>query len=56
MLFDIEKGRGGEEYQRNMGVAFIALKGLRLVRYLSSNLIDMLLEKGIIAISFLFYY
>jgi hypothetical protein len=33
-----EEERRGEEYRRDMGVAFIALGGPRLVRYLGLNL------------------
>jgi hypothetical protein len=47
MLSDVEgEGRGGEEYRRDMGVAFTALGGLRLVRYLGLNLMNSLLGGG----------
>jgi hypothetical protein len=38
--------RRGEEYRRDMGVAFIALGGPRLIRYLGLNLMNSFLGEG----------
>jgi hypothetical protein len=48
--------RGGEEYRRDMGVAFTALGGPRLVRYLGLNLMNPLLGKGVVAVNLLSYH
>jgi hypothetical protein len=57
MLSNIKKKRrGGEEYQKDIGVAFIVLGELRLVRYLGLNLINSLLGEGVVTINLLFYY
>jgi hypothetical protein len=39
-----------------MGMAFIVLGELRLIRYLDLNLINSLLGKSIVTINFLSYY
>jgi hypothetical protein len=54
MLSDVEEGGGG--ILMSMGIAFIVLGELRLVRYLGLNLMDLLLGEGIVAINLLFYY
>jgi hypothetical protein len=50
------EGRRGEEYRRDMSVAFIVLGGPRLVRYLGLNLINPLLGEGVVTINLLSYY
>jgi hypothetical protein len=57
MLSDIEgEGRGGEEYRRDMGMAFTVLEGPRLVRHLGLNLMNPLLGEGVITVNLLFHY
>jgi hypothetical protein len=48
--------RGGEEYRRDIGVAFIVLGGLRLIRYLGLNLMNPLLGEGVVTVNLLSYY
>jgi hypothetical protein len=48
--------RGGEEYRRDMGVAFTALGGPRLVRYLGLNLMNPLLGEGVVAVNLLSHH
>jgi hypothetical protein len=57
MLPDVEEeGRGGEECRRDMGVAFTALRGPRLIRYLSLNLMDSLLREGVVTVNLLSHH
>ena len=48
--------RGGDKYQRDIGVAFIVLGGLRLIRYPGLNLMNSLLGEGVVTINLLSYY
>jgi hypothetical protein len=48
--------RGGEEYRRDMGVAFTVLGGPRLVRYLGLNLMNPLLGEAVVAINLLSHH
>jgi hypothetical protein len=48
--------RGGDEYRRDMGAAFTALGGPRLVRYPGLNLMNSLLGEGVVAVNLLSHY
>jgi hypothetical protein len=50
MLFDVG------QYRRDMGVAFTALGGPRLVRYLGLNLMNSLLGEGVVAVNLLSHH
>jgi hypothetical protein len=48
--------RGGDEYRRDIGAAFTALGGPRLIRYLGLNLMNSLLGEGVVTVNLLSHY